>query len=127
MSTFDFMPLPYPNLPSLANRDFVRLCTFISTFEKGFRQKLLSVSTFEKITSAKMFFMSTFKKQIKNKYFSCLLFLTSTKTLFEMRFVKGVFCKKILLTKKQKTKVNLLAFFAFIDCSTTCTSHVLSN
>ena len=32
----------------------------MSTFEKGFRQKLLSVSTFEKATSAKMLLMSTF-------------------------------------------------------------------
>ena len=52
----------YPKLLSLANRDITRLRIIVSTFEKGFRQKLLSVSTFEKTTSVKMFLMSTFEK-----------------------------------------------------------------
>ena len=47
---------------TLANRDITRLRIIVSTFEKGFRQKLLSVSTFEKTTSAKIFLMSTFEK-----------------------------------------------------------------
>lgn len=44
------------------NAGATRLRIIVSTFEKGFRQKLLSVSTFEKTTSAKMFLMSTFEK-----------------------------------------------------------------
>jgi len=43
-------------------KNHTRLRIIVSTFEKGFRQKLLSVSTFEKTTSAKMFLMSTFEK-----------------------------------------------------------------
>ena len=62
VSTFDFVALLYPKLLSLANKDITRLRIIVSTFEKGFRQKLLSVSTFEKTTSAKMFLMSTFEK-----------------------------------------------------------------
>jgi len=62
VSTFDFGALLYPKLLSLANKDITRLRIIVSTFEKGFRQKLLSVSTFEKTTSAKMFLMSTFEK-----------------------------------------------------------------
>jgi hypothetical protein len=62
VSTFDFVSLLYPKLLSLANKDITRLRIIVSTFEKGFRQKLLSVSTFEKTTPAKMFLMSTFEK-----------------------------------------------------------------
>jgi hypothetical protein len=61
VSTFDFVSLLYPKPLSLANKDLTRHGIIVSTFEKGFRQKLLSVSTFEKTTSAKMFLMSTFE------------------------------------------------------------------
>ena len=43
-------------------KNHTRLRIIVSTFEKGFRQKLLSVSTFEKTSSAIMFLMSTFEK-----------------------------------------------------------------